>query len=311
VIDLLEALLEGEVAGDPMTGLKWTRKTTRKLAAELGRRARIEISRTTVARLLKEQHYSLKVNAKNRATQRCPERNQQFAHIVALRRRCERVHLPIISVDTKKRELVGCFKNPGTAWRREPLAVNDHDFRTDALGVAIPYGIYDLANNQGAVFVGTSVDTPAFAVDSIERWWCLHGRLEYPEANTLVILADSGGSNGCAPRAWKVNLQEKLCNQHGLTVTVSHYPSGASKWNPIEHRLFSEISKHWAGQPLESYATILNYIRRTRTTTGLTARAYLVRKKYQRGVKISNGQMCLLSLRRNKTLPKWNYTLSP
>jgi hypothetical protein len=213
-----------------------------------------------------------------------------------------------------------CQESGNAALSRAKSAVRTHRRPASSLRAGapadhqrghIPYGIYDLANNQGAVFVGTSVDTPAFAVDSIERWWCLHGRLEYPEANTLVILADSGGSNGCAPRAWKVNLQEKLCNQHGLTVTVSHYPSGASKWNPIEHRLFSEISKHWAGQPLESYATILNYIRRTRTTTGLTARAYLVRKKYQRGVKISNGQMCLLSLRRNKTLPKWNYTLSP
>ena len=190
---------------------------------------------------------------------------------------------PLISIDTKKKELVGCFKKAGAAWDVQPVLVNDHDFRSEAIGIAVPYGIYDLNANQGTVFVGTSSDTPGFAVDCAEHWWRTEGRQRYPDDTHLGILADGGGSNSATSRAWKYGLQTKLCNRHGLTVTVAHYPPGASKWNPIEHRLFSEISKNWAGRPLDSYETILNYLRTTATSTGLRVQAHLVAQSYQKG----------------------------
>ncbi|MGC1952983.1 MAG: ISAzo13 family transposase, partial [Gammaproteobacteria bacterium] len=193
----------------------------------------------------------------------------------------------------------------------QPVLVNDHDFRSDAIGIAVPYGIYDLNANQGTVFVGTSSDTPGFAVDCAEHWWRTEGRQRYPDDTHLGILADGGGSNSATSRAWKYGLQTKLCNRHGLTVTVAHYPPGASKWNPIEHRLFSEISKNWAGRPLDSYETILNYLRTTATSTGLRVQAHLVAQSYQKGVKITDAQMRELAIAKHEDLPKWNYTLSP
>ena len=186
-----------------------------------------------------------------------------------LRERCAVENTPVISVDTKKKELVGAFRNPGAKGDRSPELVNDHDFRSDAEGRAIPYGIYDPRANAGTVFVGQTADTPAFAVDCIEKWWRTEGRKHYPDAQALQILADGGGSNSCTARAWKFNLQHRLCNRHALRVTVAHYPPATSKWNPIEHRLFCEVSKNWAGRPLDSYETILKYLRTTRTTTGL------------------------------------------
>ncbi len=240
-----------------------------------------------------------------------PERDQQFAYISEVRERFARDGLPIISVDTKKRELVGLFKNPGTTLRRQAFLVNDHDFRSQAQGVAIPYGVYDEEANRGSVFVGTSHDTSEFAVESIEKWWRYDGRQRYPKSDQLLILADAGGSNSATRRTWKHALQTKLCDRHRLSVTVTHYPAGASKWNPIEHRLFSEISKNWAGEPLRSYETILNYIRTTKTTTGLRVKAYLVKKQYPKSVKISKQQMQELALEKHETLPKWNYTLAP
>jgi len=218
---------------------------------------------------------------------------------------------PLISIDTKKKELVGCFKKAGAAWDVQPVLVNDHDFRSEAIGIAVPYGIYDLNANQGTVFVGTSSDTPGFAVDCAEHWWRTEGRQRYPDDTHLGILADGGGSNSATRRAWKYGLQTKLCNRHGLTVTVAHYPPGASKWNPIEHRLFSEISKTWAGRPLDSYETILNYLRTTATSTGLRVQAHLVAQSYQKGVKITDAQMRELAIAKHEDLPKWNYTLSP
>lgn len=302
--------MKHETAGDPMTGLKWTRRTTAKIAAGLEALG-IEISDRTTARLLKQMNFSLRVNHKKRSKGSRAKRNAQFARIAELRDGFSDRNLPIISIDTKKRELVGCFKNAGTAWTREPVAVNDHDFRSDALGVAIPYGIYDLHANRGSVFVGTTYDTPAFAVDSIERWWRIEGKERYPEAIEIAILADAGGSNSSTSRAWKYGLQTQLCNRHGISITVAHYPSGASKWNPIEHRLFSEISKNWAGRPLDEYETILKYIRSTKTSTGLTVGAHFVRKHYQKGVKISDEQMKELVITTNNSMPKWNYTLRP
>ncbi len=207
--------------------------------------------------------------------------------------------------------MVGLFKNPGTALRRQPIPVNDHDFRSLAQGVAIPYGVYDEKANRGSVFVGTSHDTSEFAVESIAKWWRYDGRRRYPKTDHLLILADAGGSNSATRRTWKYALQTRLCDRHQLSVTVTHYPAGASKWNPIEHRLFSEISKNWAGEPLRSYETILNYIRTTKTTTGLRVKAYLDKKHYPKSVKISKQQMEELALEKHEALPKWNYTLTP
>jgi hypothetical protein len=264
-----------ETAGDPMGGLKWTRKATRKVAKEL-RSLGIEVSANTVCRLLKKMDYSLRVNRKQIAAANSPERNEQFLYIKGLRERFRQEGKPQISVDGKKKELVGQFKNAGTLWSREPILVNDHDFRSMAKGMAVSYGIYDTGANRGMVFVGTSHDTPAFAVESIGQWWEMDGMKRYPSTDHLLVLADGGGSNAARCRAWKEKIQSEICDRHGISVTVCHYPPGASKWNPIEHRFFSEISKNWAGRPLDSYETILNYIGTTRTQTGLEVQAHLV-----------------------------------
>ncbi len=252
----IQQLLQHDTAGDPMGGLKWTRRTTTKIAAEL-RSAGIELSDRTVAKLLKQMDFSLRVNHKKLSSSTSPEdRDAQFSHIAALSEHFLEQGLPLISVDTKKKELVGCFKNAGASWQAEPVLVNDHDFRSQAIGIAIPYGLYDLQANRGTIFVGITQDTPGFAVDCVEKWWRTEGRQRYAGAEHLAILADGGGSNSAASRAWKHGLQTRLCNRHSLRVCVAHYPPGTSKWNPIEHRLFSEISKNWAGRPLDSYETI-------------------------------------------------------
>jgi hypothetical protein len=305
--------MKHETAGDPMTGLKWTRRTTAKVAAELHSLG-IEVSDRTVARLLKQMDFSLRVNHKKLArVSGVPreERDAQFMHIAEIREYFAAKGLPLISVDTKKKELVGPFKNAGSAWNYQPVLVNDHDFRSGAAGIAVPYGIYDLLANCGTVFVGTSFDTPQFAVDSITRWWQYEGRQRYGRARHIAILADAGGSNAPTCRAWKFGLHRQLCQRYGLIVTIAHYPSGASKWNPIEHRLFSEISKNWAGRPLDSYETILNYIRTTGTSTGLRLRAHLVHKRYEKGVRIPDAAIRSLPLTKHSALPRWNYTLSP
>lgn len=265
----------------------------------------------TVARLLHSLDYSLRVNYKNLATNSSPDRNLQFDLIADLRDRFQRSRLPIISVDTKKRELVGNFKNQGSRWDRAPWPVNDHDFRTDAIGVGIPYGIYDPVANRGSIALGLSHDTPAFAVHSIAHWWQREGLRYYPAARQLLILADTGGSNGYRCRAWKTELQSKLADQFHLKLTVAHYPTGASKWNPIEHRLFSEISKNWAGEPLDSYQKILNFIRTTTTRTGLSVSAHLDRRYYPTGLVPSPQQLQSLRLHPHHTLPHWNYSLCP
>ena len=284
MIERIAALMAGETAGDPMSDLKWTRRTTAKAAAEL-RKLGIVVSPNTVARLLKKMGYSLRVNHKKLSSARktAPEdRDAQFAHIAELREHFAQRSLPVISVDTKKKELIGRFKNPGTAWKQHPEKVNDHDFPSDAVGKAIPYGIYDVQANLGTLFVGTSRDTAEFAVDSIEMWWLGEGRHRYSGANELMILADGGGANGPTNRAWKHGLFHKITKRHGLSVTVAHYPPGASKWNPIEHRLFSAISNNWRGRPLDSYETVLNYARATTTKTGLRVQAHLVDHHYEK-----------------------------
>ena len=310
MIARIEELMKHDTAGDPMTGLKWTRRTTAKIATELGGLG-IEVSDRTVARLLKKMDFSLRVNHKKLSGASPDNRDAQFARIAELRERFATQGLPVISIDTKKKEMVGGFKNGGVTWCRRPVLVNDHDFRCNATGIAIPYGVYGLQANRGTVFVGTTCDTPDFAVDAVEKWWRTEGRRRYPGTEHLAILADGGGSNSAASRAWKYGLQTRVCNRHGLSVTVAHYPSGTSKWNPIEHRLFSEISKNWAGRPLDAYQTILSYLRTTTTATGLRVRAHLVRRPYRKGVKITDDQMDMLNITTDDVLPKWNYTLLP
>jgi len=305
----IERLLEHDTAGDSMTGLRWMRRTTTNVAAQLSRLG-IQVSARTVARLLRKLHFSLRVNQKKLGA-RHPDRDRQFRYITKLRQRFRRQGNPIISVDAKKRELVGNFKNAGAKWDRVPTPVNDHDFRSLAEGVAILYGIYDPQANRGSMFVGVSHETSAFAVASIRRWWGQEGCRRYPNARRLLILADTGGSNSAARGAWKDRLQQELCDRFGLTVTVAHYPTGASKYNPIERRLFSQISNNWAGEPLGSYQKILKFIRTTKTSTGLKVRAWLDRKNYPLGVKPSEERLRRLRISRPKVAPKWNYTIVP
>ena len=244
--------MEHDTAGDPISGLKWTHKATRKIAAAL-QACGIHASKNTVGRLLTELGYGLRVNhkkvcPKHRKPAERRNRDAQFEYIAQIRQEFEDAGDPIISVDTKKREMIGNFKNTGTCWEKEAIAVNDHDFISDALGIAIPFGIYDVADNSSSVFIGTSHNTAAFAVGCIQKWWYLTGRKRYPLSKKLLILADGGGSNGSRVHLWKYYLQTQLCDRYDLTVTVCHYPPGASKWNPVEHRLFSEISKNCSGQ---------------------------------------------------------------
>jgi hypothetical protein len=309
VIVEIEELMKYEAAGDPMTGTKWMRITPQKVAEILNSRG-FTVSRNTVAAMLLDMDFSLKANRKTITTSLSPDRDQQFGIIRGLRESFEATGYPIISVDSKKKELIGNFANSGRVWTRKAIATNDHDFRSDADEIAVPYGLYDVRANTGTVVVGTSSDTPAFAVHSIMTWWRYRGRHQYRGKRELLILADSGGSNGCRPRAWKHELQN-LADRYGLTVTVAHYPTGASKWNPIEHRLFSEISKNWTGRPLDSLETMLNYIQTTRTATGLKVRSYLDTQKYAKGVRISDANMKALALEKGSELEKWNYTISP
>lgn len=293
-----------------MTGLRWSRRTTENIAVALSQLG-ILVSPNTVARLLHEMNYSLRVNHKSIPLNSSPDRNQQFDYIADLRERFRRRRLPAISVDTKKRELIGLFKNSGARWDRHPHKVYDHDFRSASTGVAIPHGVYDLAANQGSITIGVSHDTPAFAVNSIASWWLSVGCFLYSGARQLLILADTGGSNSCRCRAWKTELQSRLVNPFHLKVTVAHYPTGTSKWNPIEHRLFSEISKNWAGEPLDSYQKMLNFIRTTSTKTGLNVLAHLDRRHYSTGLKPTAEQWNSLRLYPHDELPRWNYSIKP
>lgn len=326
VISKIEQLMEDETAGDPMRDLKWTRRTTEKIANELSSIG-ISISRGTIGRILKKLDFSLKSNAKKISNGGKPmtgkqqkNRDRHFKFINRVRALYERHGMPTISVDTKKKEPIGDFKNSGTRMRRISDLVNDHDFLTYALGLAALYGIFDPVLNKGFVCVGKferekkiipSSDTPEFAVDSIARWWQEVGCKDYPNEKHLLILADSGGSNGSRPHMWKVNIQRKLCDRFGLRVTVLHYPPGASKWNPIEHRLFCEISKNWLGVPLRTFETVLKYIRTTKTKTGLKVRAVLVSKRYAKGIKATKEDLRRLNIKRIKANSRWGYTISP
>jgi hypothetical protein len=315
IMNAIAEIMKYETAGDPVSGCKWTRKTTAKIARELERMG-IGVSANTVGRLLKKMDYSLRRNLKSlESGLRNPpaphQRDQQFRYIRSQIRDYAALGLPVISVDTKSRELMGPFHQSGRRWSQEPIKVLDHDFPSDSEGVASPYGIYDLFRNEGFVCVGTTCDTSEFAVDSIRRWWFQAGCTHYPHAERLLILADCGGSNGYRTRLWKHQLQVAFCNRVGLHVKVCHYPPGSSKWNPIEHRMFSFISTNWAAQPLHDYETVLKFIRTTKTTSGLKIRALLTTKTYQKGKKVTDQQMQQITLNRHTLRPNWNYSICP
>ena len=294
-----------------MGARKWVRSSLRRLSQRLAQ-AGHPVSAPTVSRLLKKHDYALRVNAKEKeAGAQHPDRDTQFHYIEAQRQAFATAGAPIISVDTKKKELIGNFKNAGRVWCQHPIEVNVHDFPSDALGRTVPYGIHDLQHNHGAVYVGTSGDTPEFAVRAITQWWIDVGRLAYPQATQLLILADAGGSNGYRPRLWKEQLQSQVSDPLGLSVTVCHYPTGCSKWNPIEHRLFSAISLNWAGQPLRTLQTMLGYMRDTTTITGLRVTANLIEGVYQTGKKVTDAVMKTLQVEYHALCPHWNYTIRP
>ncbi len=307
----LEKLVEPVTRGHPQSPLRWTCKSTRRLAQEL-RAEGYSVTHTLVADLLKEQGYSLQANRKSKEGANHPHRNAQFEFINRRVKRQLAAGQPAISVDTKKKELVGDFKNAGRQWRPkgQPQQVQVHDFPDPKKGKAIPYGVYDLAGNVGWVSVGMDHDTAAFAVQTIRRWWRQMGRKAYPQARCLRITADSGGSNGTRLRLWKWELQ-KLANQTDLAIAVCHLPPGTSKWNKIEHRLFSFISQNWRGQPLLTHATIVNLIGSTRTSSGLRVRCVLDRRKYPKQIKVSDGQMATINMIRDKFHGDWNYTIKP
>jgi Rhodopirellula transposase DDE domain len=307
----LESLLEPVTRGDPESPLSWTCKSTRRLAEELTRRDH-PVGPRTVAALLHAAGYSLQANRKTREGRRHPDRNAQFEFISAGVARFVLAGQPAISVDTKKKELVGDFKNGGREWRPvgDPEEVRVHDFLDKALGKAIPYGVYDLVNNQGWVSVGIDHDTARFAANSIRRWWYEMGQDRFPEADELLITADGGGSNGTRNRLWKVALQE-LADELGLTLLVCHFPPGTSKWNKIEHRLFSFITQNWRGRPLVSLRAIVSLIASTTTSTGLIVKAALDTNHYDTAIKVSDEEMAGLRLQRHEFHGEWNYTISP
>lgn len=308
---VLQDLVAGETAGDPMSEQKWVRSSLRQLSRRL-KDAGHAASPPTVARLLDEMGYALHVNAKKlEASATHADRNTQFDYIAQQRHTFHAAHNPIISVDTKKKELIGNFKHGGPAWSQEAAPVNVHDFMHAGLGRAVPYGIYDLLHNRGSVYVGASADTPEFAVAAIARWWEYEGRTRFPQVDQLLILADAGGSNGCRPRLWKQQLQEQLSDRFGLTITVCHYPTGCSKWNPIEHRRFSHISINWAGKPLRTWEILLAYIRGTTTSSGLQVGAFRLEGVYETGRSVSDEEMQTLNLERHAVCPNWNYTIRP
>ena len=307
----LTRIVEDSTAGDPMNLLRWTSKSTRTIAAELTRRGHA-IASDTVGRLLKKLDYRLQRNVKSKEGPQPRDRDRQFRYIHRLGRAFRRSGDPVISVDTKKQELIGPFKNAGRTWRRRgrPEAVNVHDFPSLAEGKGIPYGAYEEAHNEAVVNVGITHDTAEFAVASIRQWWKLAGHHRYPQAQRLLLCADAGGSNGYRLRAWKLHLQA-LADQLQVPITVCHYPPGTSKWNKIEHRLFSFISLNWKGKPLVSYEAIVNLIGGTRTRTGLKIHAKLDTSYYETGVKVSKREIDEIRLRRHKVFPGWNYTVSP
>jgi Rhodopirellula transposase DDE domain len=311
LLQALDALVDPATRGHPESPLRWTSKSTRKLAEELQRQNH-SVTDRTVAALLKQSGYSLQANRKSKEGSSHPDRNAQFEHISRQVIACQRRNQPVVSVDTKKKELVGEFKNAGEEWqpKGEPERVKVHDFPEKKLGKAIPYGVYDMARNEGWVSVGIDHDTAQFAAASIGRWWREMGSQRYPRAAELMITADGGGSNSSRNRLWKVALQN-LANDTGLILRVCHFPPGTSKWNKIEHRLFSFITKNWRGRPLTSYEVIVNLIANTTTETGLTVKAVLDTNEYETGIEISDEQLATVKLTPAKFHGEWNYTIRP
>jgi hypothetical protein len=311
VLPILEEIVESSTAGSPMDVLRWTSKSKTNLAAALAERGH-RLAPNTVGRLLRELGYSLQANRKDKEGRSPPERAAQVAYLNDRARSFLERRQPVISVDTKKKELVGEFKNAGRTWQPKgrPVRVQIHDFPSMSRGKAVPYGVYDVAHNRGFVNVGTSHDTPDFAVESIRLWWEQEGRTRYPSADSLLVLADSGGSNSARSRLWKVRLQG-LADALHLPITVCHLPPGTSKWNKIEHRLFAYISIHWRGRPLVDFETIVSLIGGTSTATGLKVTARLDLDTYPTGVTVPDEVMSQLNLQPHATYPQWNYTLAP
>jgi Rhodopirellula transposase DDE domain len=307
----LERLMDGGTRGDPESPLRWVCKSTRTLAAQLTQQ-RHPISYVKVAQLLHEQNYSLQSNRKTEEGNDHPDRDAQFRHINACVKKTLAAGLPVISVDTKKKELLGNYDNAGQQWlvSQQPRQVSGHDFPSPEVPRAFPYGIYDLARNAGFVNVGTDHDTGAFAVASIRGWWRFEGRALYPKAHQILITADGGGSNGWRLRLWKLELQ-RFADETGLTLSICHFPPGTSKWNKIEHRLFSFISSNWRGEPLRDYETIVKLIARTTTAKGLKVTCRLDRRKYPTGRKVTNEEMKKVNVQRNRFHGEWNYTIKP
>jgi hypothetical protein len=307
----LDALVDPMTCGDPMSPLRWTCKSTRRLAAELQVQGH-KVSSQTVGELLKEQGYSLQSNLKTREGTSHPDRNAQFDHINALTKTFSRQSQPVISVDTKKKELVGDYKNAGREWRPagSPEAVQMHDFPDPRVGKAIPYGVYDINGNEGWVNVGVDHDTPDFAVQAIRTWWKQMGSRRYPDATDLMITADSGGSNSAKARGWKMALQQ-LADETGVRITVCHFPPGTSKWNKIEHRMFCHITRNWRGRPLLTHDVIVSLIANTTTPTGLTIRAKLDKRSYPLGVEFTKAEFGSLNLKLASFHGNWNYVIAP
>jgi hypothetical protein len=301
----LKQLVEPEAGGDATGKRKYVKSSLRTLADRLG-----HVCYRTVGRLLKKAGYSLRTNVKRLTGPAHPDRDRQFQFLRRMRSVFQTHGAPVISVDTKNSELIGNFHNRGSRWCSEPVVVNAHDFPSDAQCRAIPYGIYDVTLNRGHVCVGTSSDTSAFAVRSIRDWWMKFGRNQYAGHTHLLIEADSGGSNGCRPRLWKRELQ-RLCNDTGLTITVCHYPRGASKWNPADHRLFGPISRNWSGTPLRDLPTMLGYIRGTTTNTGLRVTAQLDERTYPTKIKVPDSEMKQINIHKSKICSQWNYAIRP
>ncbi len=307
----LERLVEPDSRGDPMSPLRWTCKSTRRLAEELTAQG-YTVGPTTVRHLLKEAGYSLQANRKTREGHAHPDRDAQFRYINRRVKMQHRSGQPAVSVDTKKKEVLGNLKNPGQTWRRQgqPREVDTHDFPDPRKGKAVPYGVYDLGHNEAWVSVGISSDTAEFAVAALRRWWQRLGRRRHRQARRLLITADSGGSNSSRSRLWKVELQ-RLSDETGLEIEVCHFPPGTSKWNKIEHRLFCHITRNWQGQPLESYAIVVNLIGATTTTTGLKVHADLDSRLYEKGREVPDEEFAAVNIRPARFHGEWNYVIRP
>ena len=311
LVEVLEEMIDSQTRGDPESPLRWICKSTRIIAAQLGRKKH-PVSHAKVAQILHDLNYSLQSNRKTEEGTDHPDRDAQFRHINAAVKKCLRQGIPVISVDTKKKELIGNYDNAGQQWlpAKQPKKVQGHDFPSPEVPRAYPYGIYDLGRNAGFVNVGTDHDTGAFAVASIRGWWRFEGRHLYPGAPTILITADAGGSNGSRLRLWKLELQ-KFADDTGLYISVCHFPPGTSKWNKIEHRLFSFITSNWRGEPLRDYETIINLIARTTTAKGLKVTCRLDRRKYPTGRRVSDEEMEKINVERNKFHGDWNYVIKP